>query len=62
MPETQTDPIIDELRAVRDERAARFNYDVEAIPRTDGCRRRGRGRGRNMLSGARVEEGRVRGR
>ena len=31
MPETQTDPIIDELRAVRDEHAARFNYDVEAI-------------------------------
>ena len=30
-PETQTDPIIDELRAVRDEHAARFNYDVEAI-------------------------------
>ena len=31
MRETQTDPIIDELRAVRDEHAARFNYDVEAI-------------------------------
>ena len=31
MSETQTDPIIDELRAVRDEHAARFNYDVEAI-------------------------------
>ena len=31
MLETQTDPIIDELRAVRDEHAARFNYDVEAI-------------------------------
>jgi hypothetical protein len=31
MPETQTDSIIDELRAVRDEHAARFNYDVEAI-------------------------------
>ena len=31
MPETLTDPIIDELRAVRDEHAARFNYDVEAI-------------------------------
>ena len=31
MRETQTDPIIDELRAVRDKHAARFNYDVEAI-------------------------------
>ena len=31
MPVPQTDPIIDELRAVRDEHAARFNYDVEAI-------------------------------
>ena len=31
MRETQTDPIINELRAVRDEHAARFNYDVEEI-------------------------------
>ena len=31
MPETLTDPIIDELRAVRDKHAARFNYDVEEI-------------------------------
>ena len=31
MPETLTDPIIDELRAVRDEHAARFKYDVEEI-------------------------------
>ena len=31
MRETLTDPIIDELRAARDEHAARFNYDVEAI-------------------------------
>ena len=31
MREKQTDPIIDELRAVRDEHAARFNYDVEEI-------------------------------
>lgn len=31
MRQRQTDPIIDELRAVRDEHAARFNYDVEAI-------------------------------
>lgn len=31
MRETQADPIIDELRAVREEHAARFNYDVEEI-------------------------------
>ena len=31
MRERQTDPIIDELRAVRDEHAARFNYDVLEI-------------------------------
>ena len=29
--ETPTDPIIDELRAVREQHAARFNYDVEEI-------------------------------
>ena len=29
--QTRTDPIIDELRAVRDAHAARFNHDVEAI-------------------------------
>lgn len=26
-----TDPIIDEVRRVRDEHAARFNYDLDAI-------------------------------
>jgi len=31
MKTTQTDPIIDELRAVRDQHAARCGYDVEAI-------------------------------
>lgn len=31
MRQTQTDPIINELRAVRDEHAARFNYDVQEI-------------------------------
>lgn len=29
--ETPTDPIIDELRAAREQHAARFNYDVEEI-------------------------------
>ena len=31
MQTTQTDPIITEVRANRDEYAARFNYDVGAI-------------------------------
>ena len=31
METTQPDPIIAELRAVRDTHAARFNYDVRAI-------------------------------
>lgn len=31
MQTTETDPIIAELRAVRDRHAARFDYDVTAI-------------------------------
>ena len=31
MQTTQTDPIIAEVRAVRDDHAARFGYDVEAL-------------------------------
>ena len=31
METTQPDPIIGELRAVRDTHAARFNYDVKAV-------------------------------
>ncbi len=31
MPTHQTDPIIAEIRAVRDEHAARLGYDVKAI-------------------------------
>ena len=31
MERIQSDPIIAELRAVRDAHAARFNYDVKAI-------------------------------
>ena len=34
MQTTRTDPIITEVRAVRDEFAARFNYDVGAIFRS----------------------------
>ncbi len=31
MTSRPTDPIIDEIRAVRDAHAARFNYDIDAI-------------------------------
>lgn len=31
MQTAQTDPIIAEVRAVRDDHAARFGYDVEAL-------------------------------
>ena len=31
MRKTQADPIIEEVRAIRDEYAARFDYDVTAI-------------------------------
>ena len=31
MPTTRTDPLIAEIRAVRDEYAARFDYDVAAM-------------------------------
>ncbi len=31
MPKRPTDPIVDEIRAVRDAHAARFNYDIDAI-------------------------------
>ncbi len=41
---TQTDPIIAELRAVRDQHAARFDYDVEAIFRDIRARQKASGR------------------
>ena len=44
MGETPTDPIIDALRAARDEHAARFNYDVEAIFRDIQARQEASGR------------------
>lgn len=44
MKTTQTDPIIDELRAVRDEHAARCGYDVEAIFRDIRAREEASGR------------------
>lgn len=39
-----TDPIIDELRAVRDEHAARCGYDIEAIFRDIRAREEASGR------------------
>ena len=38
----KTDPIVAEVRAVRDRLAARFNYDLEAIFGTFRRRKRGR--------------------
>lgn len=44
MKTTQTDPIIDELRAVRDQHAARCGYDVDAIFRDIRAREKASGR------------------
>ena len=39
-----TDPIIAEVRAVRDDHAARFNYDVKAVFRDIQTRQKASGR------------------
>ena len=44
MRKRSTDPIIAELRAVRDAHAARFNYDVKAIFRDLQARQTASGR------------------
>ncbi len=44
MQTTQIDPIIAEVRAVRDDHAARFGYDVEAIFRDIRSRQAASGR------------------
>ena len=44
MRKQPTDPIIAELRAVRDAHAARFNYDVKAIFRDLQARQKASGR------------------
>ena len=44
MQSTQTDPIIAEVRAVRDQHAARFDYDLEAIFRDIRARQKASGR------------------
>ena len=44
MQSTRNDPIIDEVRAVRDRHAAQFNYDVKAIIRDIRARQEASGR------------------
>ncbi len=44
MQTTQTDPIIAEVRAVRDDHVARFGYDVEALFRDIRSRQAASGR------------------
>ena len=44
MQNQQPDPIIAEIRAIRDEHAARFNYDVKAIFRDIQARQKTSGR------------------
>ena len=44
MQSTQIDPIIAEVRAVRDQHAARFDYDLEAIFRDIRARQKASGR------------------
>ena len=44
MKTLQTDPIIAEIRAIRDQHAARFDYDVKAIFRDIQARQEASGR------------------
>ena len=44
METRQTDPIIAELRAIRERYAARFNYDVEAMFRDIRAKQKASGR------------------
>ena len=44
MQNQQPDPIIAEIRAIRDEHAARFNYDVKAIFRDIQAKQKASGR------------------
>ena len=44
MQDPQSDPIIAEIRAIRDEHAARFNYDVRAIFKDIQAQQRASGR------------------
>ena len=44
MQNQQPDPIIAEIRAIRDEHAARFNYDVKVIFRDIQAKQKASGR------------------
>ena len=55
MPTTQTDPIIAEVRAIRQAYAARFDYDVEAIFRDIRARQEASGREYVQLAPRREE-------
>ena len=50
MKTPQTDPIIAEVRAIRDQHAARFDYDVKAIFRDIQARQEASGRQYGPLS------------
>ena len=54
MQRMQTDPVIDELRAVRDEHAARCGYDVEEIFRDIQAKQQASGREYVRLPARRV--------
>ncbi len=54
MQRMQTDPIIDELRAVRDEHVARCGYDVDEIFRDIRARQQTSGREYVRLPARRV--------
>ena len=54
MPTRQTDPIIVEVRAIRQAYAARFDYDVEAIFRDIRARQEASGREYVRLPARRV--------
>ena len=57
MRTTKTDPIIAEVRAIRDEYAARFNYDVGAICRDIRVRQEASNREYVQLPARRVSSG-----
>ena len=56
MDEAPTDPIIAELRAIRDAHAARFDYDVRAIFKDIQARQAASGRTYVRYPGRRVAE------
>ena len=54
---TKTDPIIAEIRAVRDEHAAQFDYDIDAIFRDIRATQETSGRGYVQFPARRVSSG-----